>query len=314
MSSPRYGSWGARVGAAILDALMVIAVWLALLATVGIGAVLVGAALQGIATGLLLMLAGGVYYVGTMTRPGDRNGQTLGKQVSGLRVVRDDGKPIAIGTVLAREVLFKGFAWWFTAGIVWIVDVLWPLGERKRRALHDLVVRTHVLDVTPPKPQLTWARPMPRLVPPLARHVQAAYALRGRITQLDASLGPDIDVIVRALEASAGRAQMLWDALSETPPHVIEQRVEETARAGKAELLAALREQHTVARRMEKQLEHYRDEFERVIVELNTIRGHLVSATASTDADNRERLAVTVRELRDHTSALADGAFEAYTR
>ncbi len=43
-------------------------------------------------------------------------------------------------------------------------------------------------------------------------------------------------------------------------------------------------------RRMRAQLEHYMDEFERVVVELNTIRGHLVP-TRLRDATNRERLA-----------------------
>lgn len=40
---------------------------------------------------------------------------------------------------------------------------------------------------------------------------------------------------------------------------------------------------------------------------METIRGHLVSASASTDVDNRELRTATVRTLRDETHALADG-------
>ena len=53
------------------------------------------------------------------------------------------------------------------------------------------------------------------------------------------------------------------------------------------ELLEALRQQQAVQQRMHSQLDRYRDEFERVLAELETIRGHLVSASASTDNENR---------------------------
>ena len=38
---------------------------------------------------------------------------------------------------------------------------------------------------------------------------------------------------------------------------------------------------------------------ERIVVELETIRGSLISVSASTDADNQQRLADRVRGLRD---------------
>lgn len=127
-------------------------------------------------------------------------------------------------------------------------------------------------------------------------------------------LAEDIDAIVAALDASAKRAQMLWDALAETPGKHIERRIEQLRGIlGKSELLDALQSQHAVHRRMHVQLERSMDEFERVVVELNTIRGHLVSSEASYDSMNRERLAASVRTLRNETNALADGAFAAYS-
>jgi phosphoglycolate phosphatase-like HAD superfamily hydrolase len=119
-------------------------------------------------------------------------------------------------------------------------------------------------------------------------------------------------VIVGALETSATRAQQLWDALSETSPEFIDERLRQLEGSGKQELIDALRQQRSVQQRMQDQLERYRDEFERVLAEMETIRGHLVSASASTDADNRARLTETVRTLRDETHALAAGTNAAY--
>jgi uncharacterized RDD family membrane protein YckC len=307
MSQARYGSWGARAGALLLDGLIIGLVWAVVLglieSTVGVG---------GFVGWLLWLVTAGVYCGLTMTRDGERNGQTFGKQAANVRVVRDDGKPITFKTVALREVGLKGVAWWLTFGIGWLVDVLWPLGEREQRSLHDLAVRTHVLDTSPAPQKAVWAPPMPQLAPPIARHLHAAYGLRGRIVALDHTLDDDMNGIVGALEASAGRAQQLWDALSETSPESLGQRLAQLEGSGKTELIDALRSQQAVQQRMHAQLERYRDEFERVLAEMETIRGHLVSASASNDVDNREQLTATVRALRDETHALADGTMAAY--
>ena len=302
----RYGSWGARAGALLLDGLIVAVVFAILLAILG------G---DGWVTLLAWLVALGAYTGLTMTRGGERNGQTLGKQAVNVRVIRDDGQPITWKTVALREVGLKGIGWWITFGIGWLADILWPLGEGQNRSLHDLIVRTHVVDTSPaPEPQapLHWAPPMPQLAPPIAAHLNAAYGLRGRIVALDPSLGDDITVIVSALQTSAGRAQQLWDALSETSPEALQQRITRCEQAGKTELVEALRQQQAVQQRMDAQLNRYRDEFERVLAELETIRGHLVSASASTDNDNREQLTATVRALRDETHALSAGTMAAY--
>jgi hypothetical protein len=67
-----------------------------------------------------------------------------------------------------------------------------------------------------------------------------------------------------------------------------------------------------VLRRMEAQLQRFYDEMERVLVELDTVRGNLVSASASTERANQERLAGEVRTLREEVGAVAAGMSEAY--
>jgi chromosome segregation ATPase len=123
----------------------------------------------------------------------------------------------------------------------------------------------------------------------------------------------EVDRFIRAMEDGAGRAQLLYEALSETPPSKVEQRLREVrGDPSKAELTSALESQLTVLRRMEAQLQRFYDEMERVLVELDTVHGNLVSASASTEAANQERLAGEVRALREEVGAVAAGMSEAY--
>ncbi len=70
------------------------------------------------------------------------SGQTAGKEMLGVKVVRLDGRPIgryhAAGRVLA------GMLSWLTLGVGFLV----PLFRADKRALHDLVARTRVVEFT----------------------------------------------------------------------------------------------------------------------------------------------------------------------
>ena len=93
------------------------------------------------------------------------------------------------------------------------------------------------------------------------------------------------------MEDGARRAQLLYEALAESPPAAVEQRLAEVrGDESKAELTAALESQLAVLRRMEGQLQRFYDEMERILVELDTVRGNLVSVSASTERANQERL------------------------
>ena len=86
-----------------------------------------------------------VYFFALLTRKGAHNGQTLGKQAAGIRVVRNDGQPVDATTVLVREVLFKWFLGTITLGLFLLFDYLWPLGDSENRAIHDHGAKTHVI-------------------------------------------------------------------------------------------------------------------------------------------------------------------------
>lgn len=78
------------------------------------------------------------------------SGQTAGKEMLGVRVVRLDGRPVsryqALGRVLAKLLS------WLTLGAGFLV----PLFRQDKRSLHDLVARTKVVAwptrPVPPRP------------------------------------------------------------------------------------------------------------------------------------------------------------------
>jgi uncharacterized RDD family membrane protein YckC len=84
-----------------------------------------------------------------MMREGQNNGQTWGKQMLGIRVVRDNGEPMSFGWAALREIAVKGLLVSIASSIIpiipWLLDYLWPLWDDENRALHDMVCSTHVV-------------------------------------------------------------------------------------------------------------------------------------------------------------------------
>lgn len=76
-------------------------------------------------------------------------GQTPGRRAVGIRVMRVDGEPYGFWwalyrTLLIRELLF-GIGAILSGGLLWVVQYLWPLWDPQRRALHDVVARSRVV-------------------------------------------------------------------------------------------------------------------------------------------------------------------------
>jgi uncharacterized RDD family membrane protein YckC len=151
-------SWGTRLAAWIID-------WLVLLIPAAILFFVVVAGAWGIsgdddastgaaigATILYVLLISVVillYAPLLMMRRGAANGQTLGKQVLGIRVVRDNGEPMSFGWAALREVVIKGLAVGIASSIIpivpWFLNYFWPLWDDENRALHDMAASTHVV-------------------------------------------------------------------------------------------------------------------------------------------------------------------------
>jgi chromosome segregation ATPase len=160
--------------------------------------------------------------------------------------------------------------------------------------------------------------------PPIRSLIEQARAREARISDAIAraelpydEVSEEIDRFVAAMESTATRAQLLWEALSDTPPERVQARLEQVKAENdpsKAELVDALAAQLTTLQRMEKQLERFFSEMERILVELDTVRSQLVSVSASSESAQQTELAADVRALRERVGASAEGmaaAFEA---
>jgi uncharacterized RDD family membrane protein YckC len=150
--------WGSRLGATLID-------WLVLLIPAVILFFVVIAGAWGIsgdddastgavigATILYIVLISAVvllYAPLLMMRQGAHNGQTWGKQLVGIRVVRDSGEPMGFGWAALREVVIKNLAVGIASSIIpiipWFLNYFWPLWDDQNRALHDMAVSTHVV-------------------------------------------------------------------------------------------------------------------------------------------------------------------------
>jgi hypothetical protein len=155
--------------------------------------------------------------------------------------------------------------------------------------------------------------------PPIARLLREARLREQRIVDAIAradlpfeEVNEEIDRFVGAMESTAGRAQLLYEALADTPPERVEARLADVRRADEPELDEALATQLKTLRRMEKQLKHFFGEMERILVELDTVRSQLVSVSASTESAQQAELAAEVRALRERVGASAEGMAAAF--
>jgi uncharacterized RDD family membrane protein YckC len=161
----RVAPFGRRLAATAIDGLLM---WAANMVIVG--PVLALARLFGVSAGALLFVLGAVAAIVIAVavpeaRPGDRNGQSFGKQSLGMRVALLEGgslslarattralikwlpAPIAIVALFAAAAGLNG-----GAAIFWgllLVVLVAPFADTQRRALHDRATGTIVLDAAP---------------------------------------------------------------------------------------------------------------------------------------------------------------------
>jgi uncharacterized RDD family membrane protein YckC len=146
--------WWSRVGAAIIDGIIIGIVGVILLAIFGLGfassddsdtgfgALIVASIVSTIAFAVAALLYAPLMMAKT-------NGKTVGRMAVGNRVVRANGAPMSFGWAMLREVAVKillvGVLNSVTFGLAGLLDVLWPLWDDENRALHDFVVDTRTV-------------------------------------------------------------------------------------------------------------------------------------------------------------------------
>jgi chromosome segregation ATPase len=191
------------------------------------------------------------------------------------------------------------------------------------RTLFDEDVAERVLERerTPSRPRLE-AREvvLSELAPEIRAEVEAVRERERRIRKAIESadlpyeeVGTEVDSFVAEAERSARSAQLLYEGLADMPVAEVRKRLGEAeADPQHAELAEALREQLGVAERIESQLAEYHAQMERLCVELDTVRAHLLSTSVTADSVNQRQLAAQVRGLREEMGAVASGIEQAY--
>ena len=144
-------TYGQRVGAYLIDALIAV-----LLTIPGTVLIVAGAVAGGgkdpngllIALGALLVLAGFAVHVWNQGWQQGATGQSWGKGLMHVRLVRaadgrPPGGPLGLGRWFLRQLLGN-----VSGGIYTIVTLLWPLWDDRRQTLDDKILSTLVVQAT----------------------------------------------------------------------------------------------------------------------------------------------------------------------
>jgi len=156
---PVLASWGQRVGAFLIDNLLLAVVYTPIVVAMFailfvsaeeevdaagepsdefVGLTVVTFLVATLVTGLISAL----YF--TISH-GRASGRTLGKRWIGIRVIdADRGGSIGYGRSFARW-LVPAIVGWFCGGVLNIVDLLWPLWDDKNQTVHDKIVNSVVV-------------------------------------------------------------------------------------------------------------------------------------------------------------------------
>jgi uncharacterized RDD family membrane protein YckC len=131
-----YANWGQRVGAYLIDVAPVIGGYIVM--------VILDALVRSVIFGVLLYLIfaagslGWTVYNRWMTM--GSTGQSLGKRVVGLQLVREGtGQPIGPGLAFARDLAH------IVDGVICFVGYLFPLWDLKRQTIADKIMTTVVV-------------------------------------------------------------------------------------------------------------------------------------------------------------------------
>jgi ParB-like chromosome segregation protein Spo0J len=158
------------------------------------------------------------------------------------------------------------------------------------------------------------------LAPEIRGEVEAVREREARIRRAIESadlpyeeVDAEVDSFVAEAERSARSAQLLLEGLADMPVAEVRRRLTEAeGDSSQAELAEALREQLGVAERIESQLSEYHHQMERLCVELDTVRAHLLSTSVTAESASQRQLAAQVRGLREEMGAVASGIEQAY--
>ncbi|MGG0937920.1 RDD family protein [Brevibacillus centrosporus] len=135
LQSHAVGFWR-RFGASLLDGLII-----------GVPLALLSYLITGETKGNLFTNLVSILY--SLLLPVFWYGYTVGKRIVGIRIVKMDGSPVGIGTMLLRIVVGCWLIYTVTLGIGAIISAIMVGVREDKRAIHDLIAGTYVTSDLP---------------------------------------------------------------------------------------------------------------------------------------------------------------------
>lgn len=151
----RLASWGSRVGASLIDGLIICAIAAVIFVPLAAafpfltdstgGVIALGLAWLG---GIFVFCIALALYAPILLVRWD--GQTVGKRALRIRVIQTSGEQFDFVQAFVREGLVKGLLIAliaiFTFFLLPLVNYLWPLWDDENRCLHDFICSTRVVE------------------------------------------------------------------------------------------------------------------------------------------------------------------------
>jgi len=156
-----YATWGIRVGGYLIDAVIFLVVLIVLLVLLRHTSALEvhlmarrGAGRRRHISALPFVITAVLYVVYGTVLCGSARGQTVGMRAVGVRAVREGSfEVLGYGRAMARAVV-EGVLrlielFFVLLGVIWLLDMLFPLWDPKRQTLHDKIAGSVVLRLRP---------------------------------------------------------------------------------------------------------------------------------------------------------------------
>ena len=156
-----YATWGIRLGGYLIDTVIFVVVLVVLLVVFRHSNTLEvhlmarrGATRRRHISALPFVITAVLYVVYGTVLCGSARGQTVGMQAVGVRAVREGSfEVLGYGRALSRAVV-EGVLrlielFFVLLGVIWLLDMLFPLWDAKRQTLHDKVAGSVVVRLRP---------------------------------------------------------------------------------------------------------------------------------------------------------------------
>jgi uncharacterized RDD family membrane protein YckC len=156
-----FASWGIRVGGYLIDSVIFLVVLVILIVlfrhtnSLEVHLMARRGARKRHISALPFVITAVLYVVYSTVLCGSPRGQTVGMRAVGVRAVREGSlEVLGYGRALVRAVV-EGVLRLLelisvVLGLIWLLDMLFPLWDKKRQTLHDKVAGSVVLRLRPP--------------------------------------------------------------------------------------------------------------------------------------------------------------------